>query len=109
MILGKKQLVKFKITLICLILLLFGYLLCQTFNKKEGVIFTKFDNRTFFTKPWDDFCIPTAPSCQQPFLEKPGMIGVFPIGCNCEKTAVSKSPPAIPESCYEIDHSYYYK
>ena len=109
MILAKKQITKLKQTLVCLILLLLGYILCKSFVNKEGVTFTKFDNRTFFTKPWDQFCIPSAPSCQKHFLEKPGMIGVFPIGCNCETTGIAKSPPAIPDSCYDIDHNYYYK
>ena len=109
MILAKKQIVILKITLTCLIILLLGFLICQSFIKREGVVFTKFDNRSFFTRPWDQFCIPTAPTCQKDFLEKAGMIGVFPIGCNCETTGIAKSPPAIPDSCYDIDHSYYYK
>lgn len=100
-----------KMCILCLIIIsLVSYLIFCMINKsREGVTFTKFDNRTFFTRPWDNFCIPTAPTCQKDFLEKKGMLGVFPIGCNCEKTGISKSPPAIPDSCYDIDHSYYYK
>ena len=86
-----------------------GFLAGSKKYKRYERKFTKFDNRTFFTRPWDNFCIPTAPTCQKDFLEKKGMLGVFPIGCNCEKTGISKSPPAIPDSCYDIDHSYYYK
>ena len=64
------------------------------FEKKiqEGIVFTPFDNRTLFTKPWDGFCIPTAPTCQKPSLETPGMIGVFPIGCHCQDTGMATSP-----------------
>lgn len=107
--LGKKEIKNVRYFFMFTILLLLGYLMCKAFTKREGVVFTKFDNRTFFTKPWDNFCIPTSPSCQKPFLEKPGMIGVFPVGCNCESVGLAKSPPGLPESCYETDHSYYYK
>ena len=105
---------KFNNSLLSVICIVFFILICRNlftnYNlSREGVTFTKFDNRTFFTKPWDNFCIPTAPTCQKSFLEKPGMIGVFPIGCHCEKTGIATSPPAIPDTCYDIDHSYYYK
>jgi hypothetical protein len=106
----KLQLNNSMLSIICIVFFLLICVNIFTNNKsREGVTFTKFDNRTFFTRPWDNFCIPTAPTCQKDFLEKPGMIGVFPIGCHCEKTAIATSPPAIPDSCYDIDHSYYYK
>ena len=109
MILGKKQVTNLKITLFSIILLLLGFQFCKSFVYKESIVFTNFDNKTFFTKPWDQFCIPSAPSCQQPFLEKPGMIGLFPIGCHCEATGEAKTPPAIPKSCYESSDSYLFK
>ena len=109
MILGKKQIKNLRYFLMTCILLLLGYLICKTLTRREGVVFTKFDNKTFFTKPWDNFCIPSAPTCQKEFLEKPGMIGVFPVGCNCRGVGLADSPPALPESCYDFDHSYYYK
>jgi len=93
-------------TLLLLVVLYFLY--SNFFSSKEGVIFTPFDNRTLFTKPWNDFCIPTAPSCQPYFLEKPGMIGVFPVGCHCKGVGKAKSPPDIDEKCYEIDHDHFY-
>ena len=109
-----KSMFKFKNSILSIICIIFFILICRNllnnYNlNREGVTFSKFDNRTFFTKPWDNFCIPTAPTCQKEFLEKPGMIGVFPIGCPCENPGIATSPPAIPDSCYDIDHSYYYK
>ena len=100
-----------KISVCMLLSLLFiGGLIFNWFSKstREGVVFTPYDNRTLFTKPWNDFCIPTAPSCQKDFLEKPGMIGVFPIGCGCKGVGQAKSPPAISEDCYDIDHDHFY-
>ena len=100
-----KHLHKFR----CMLLLfMIGFLTYKMFIQREGVTFTRYDNKKFFTKPWDQFCIPTAPTCQKEFLEKPGMIGIFPIGCNCESTGISKSPPGIDRSCY-LDQTYYYK
>ena len=96
----------------CLVvcLLLIGFILFKCFNTstREGVVFTRYDNRKLFTKPWDNFCLPSAPSCQKPFLEKPGMIGVFPVGCWCKGMGQSKSPPAVSEKCHAIDHNYFY-
>lgn len=109
MILAKKQIKILRLALACIILIMLGVTFCRTFVKREGVVFTKFDNRTFFTKPWDNFCISSSPSCQKDFLEKPSMIGIFPVGCHCKNTGQAKSPPAIPDSCYDIDHNYYYK
>mgnify|MGYP001488529546 CR=1 FL=1 len=113
MSLGKREF-KLKNSLLYVICIIFFILICRNLftnynSSREGVTFTKFDNRTFFTKPWDNFCIPTAPTCQKPFLETPSMIGVYPIGCHCEKPGIAISPPAIPDSCYDIDHNYYYK
>jgi len=91
-------------------LLLIGIVVFNWLAKptREGVVFTPYDNRKLFTKPWNDFCIPTAPSCQKNFLEKPGMIGIFPIGCGCKGVGQAKSPPAINDDCYDIDHDHFY-
>ena len=78
-------------------------------STKEGITFTPFDNRTFFTRPWDNFCITTPPSCQKPFLQKPGMIGEFPAGCHCKEIGIATSPPSIENNCYELDYNYFYK
>lgn len=93
-----------------LIPLLLGLVIFYFFytTTREGVVFTPYDNRTLFTKPWNEFCIPSAPSCQKPFLEKPGMIGVFPIGCGCKGVGQAKSPPEISDDCYDIDHNQFY-
>lgn len=109
MILAKKQIKILRLALTCIILIMLGFTFCKSIVRREGVVFTKFDNRTFFTKPWDNFCLPSSPSCQKDFLEKPGMIGIYPVGCHCENTGIANSPPAIPDSCYDIDHNYYYK
>ncbi len=97
---------------VCLLLslLFMGFIALNWLTKpmREGVVFTPYDNRTLFTKPWNDFCIPTAPSCQKNFLEKPGMIGVFPVGCWCKGIGQAKSPPAISDDCYDIDHDHFY-
>ena len=108
MILGKNQIKIVRMLLLSLIFLLLGIIFCKSFILREGVIFTNFDKKTFFTKPWDQFCIQTPASCQKDFLEKPGMIGNFPIGCNCESTGMSKTPPSIDRSCYN-DNNYYFK
>ena len=104
---------KFNLNFQCKLLLFFLLLLLiiyipQFFNSsiKEGVVFTPYNNRTFFTHPWDDFCIPDAPSCQKPFLEKPGMIGIYPIGCNCKGIGKSMSPPAIEPNCLPLDYDH---
>ncbi len=91
-------------------LLILGLILFYFYydTTREGVVFTPYDNRTFFTKPWNEFCIPSAPSCQKDFLEKPGMIGVFPIGCGCDGMGQAKSPPGISDDCYDIDHNQFY-
>tara|TARA_Y100000591_G_C21845193_1_gene708288 strand:- start:3179 stop:3499 length:321 start_codon:yes stop_codon:yes gene_type:complete len=94
-------------------ILLFALIILFLFNffnvKREGVTFSNYDNKKYFTKPWDNFCIPSAPSCQKDFLERPGMIGEFPIGCNCMDIGISKVPPAIPESCYDDQYKLYFK
>ena len=103
---SKKISVCMLLSLLVIGFILFSWLYNPT---REGVVFTPYDNRKLFTKPWNDFCIPTAPSCQKPFLEKPGMIGVFPIGCGCKGIGQAKSPPAISDNCYDIDHDHFYE
>tara|TARA_E500000178_G_C16530833_1_gene534366 strand:+ start:57 stop:386 length:330 start_codon:yes stop_codon:yes gene_type:complete len=98
--------------LCCFILLILTFLaleICKSLKKKEGIVFTDFDNEKFFTKPWNEFCMFQPPSCRKDFLEKPGMIGVFPIGCNCQGVGEATNPPGLPENCYQKEAEYLYK
>ena len=69
------------------------------FNIKEGVTFTPYDNSKLLTRPWDEFCVQTPPSCQKDrsFLlvdREP------PIGCWCrDKKSVLDNP-----SCTDIHY-----
>ncbi len=69
-----------------LIVLLIVCLLKSFLNKpvREGVVFTPYDNRKLFTKPWAEFCVPPPASCDKNPPEGPAMIGSPPIGCHCK-------------------------
>ena len=72
------------------------------FKIKEGVTFTPYDNSKLITKPWDEFCLQTMPSCEnnKSFLlvdRNP------PIGCWCrDKKSVLDNP-----SCTDINYNYF--
>ena len=97
-----------KIVRILIIILLLILFFSFSNKYKEGVIFTRYDNKKYFTKPWNNFCIPTAPELSTGFFRKTGMIGEYPIGCNCKDIGVSKVPPAIPDSCYNEEYQLYF-
>ena len=86
------------------------YLLYNLFQTplQEGVVFTPYDNSKLFTKPWDKFCIPFPPSCQKNLLQGPAVQGSPHIGCNCTGINEAVSPPAIPDSCYNISYDHFY-
>ena len=86
------------------------YLLYNLFypSLQEGIVLTPYDNSKLFTKPWDKFCIPFPPSCQKNLLQGPAEQGSPHIGCNCTAINEAVSPPAIPNSCYNINYDHFY-
>ena len=95
------------VSLVAFIIL--GLELSNFFKSKEGMKLTDYDKEKFFTKPWNKFCMFEPPSCRKDFLEKPGMIGVFPIGCQCQEIGEATVPPGLPSKCYEKEPEYLYK
>lgn len=89
------------------LLLILGYFLLKNFFKiKEGVVFTNYDNyMTFNSKPWDAFCIPNSPSCENnmyaPKTFGRTQPGAAEPGCHCKKTGVS----TLTRSCTDIDYN----
>lgn len=83
--------------LICFLLIIL--LNITTFKIKEGVTFTNYDNSKLITRPWDEFCIQTPPSCQndKSFL----LVDRQPqIGCLCrDKKSVLDTP-----KCTDINY-----
>ena len=73
---------------------------------REGVVFTPYDNRKLFTKPWDKFCISPPSSCDQNLVQRNPAIGVSPIGCNCK--GVGDAGDLDPK-CDGTNHLYFYK
>ena len=96
--------------ILCLVVFLILVVeLCKFFRSKEGLNLTEYDKEKFFTRPWNKFCMFEPPSCRKYFLEKPGMIGVFPIGCHCQAIGEATVPPGLPSKCYEEEPEYLYK
>ena len=82
------------------------------FNKalKEGVTFTHFDNTTFFTQPWDEFCVMPPPIWDGTnFMEKPSVIGLEPVGNWCKNVGVANSPPAVSPECLQLSNNHLYE
>lgn len=53
---------------------------------QEGVVFTPYDNRMLFTKPWDQFCVNQPPSCSNnPLIRSIAGGGDQEIGCWCDR------------------------
>ena len=76
----------FNCIILIIVILTFIYIINSYFNKslKEGVVFTPYDNKKLFTKPWDRFCINPPPSCNKNFFNGSELSGIPMIGCNCE-------------------------
>ena len=74
---------------------------------REGVTFTHFDNSTFFTKPWDEFCVNPPPSSNNNnFMEKPAVLGLDPVGNWCKNYGEALSPPSISAECFQISNDH---
>ena len=96
--------------LILLLIIGLGYFIYKSiFKLKEGVTFTNYDNyHTFNTKPWDAFCIPNSPSCENNPMYSPKTNGITlpgaaEPGCHCKKSGVS----TLTRSCTYIDYNPY--
>jgi|TARA_Y100000389_G_scaffold44237_1_gene38936 hypothetical protein len=91
------------------ILVLGFFIYKNSFKIKEGVTFTNYDNyHTFNMKPWDNFCIPNSPSCENNPMYAPKtngvtMPGAAEPGCHCKKTGHS----TLTRSCTDIDYNPY--
>jgi len=92
---------------IFLIIVLGYFLYTSFFSVKEGVTFTNYDNyHTFNKKPWDDFCIPNSPSCENDPINAPKtngttLPGAAEPGCHCKKTGQS----TLTRNCTDIDYN----
>ena len=77
---------------------------------KEGVTFRHFDNSTFFTRPWDEFCVMPPPSWDgTKLMEKPAIIGIDPVGNWCKNAGEANSPPAVSPDCLKISNNHLYE
>ena len=87
------------------LVMLFATIIYQR-DLREGVTFTNYDNyHTFNMKPWDAFCIPNSPSCENnmyaPSTHGQTLPGAALPGCHCKKTGES----TLTKSCTDIDYN----
>lgn len=86
---------------IFILVALFASLYYYFFNPlREGVVFTPYDNATWFNKPWDKFCIQTPPSCQRDNEYAKQVNGNPTIGCWCND---EQKAPDLDNDCTDLD------
>ena len=90
---------KFNILIIIGILLLATYFFFKM-PLREGVVFTPYDNSTWFVKPWDNFCIQTPPSCKKENINYLEVEGNPQIGCWCND---KQKAPVLDNNCTDLE------
>ena len=92
--------------LFSLLILGIAYLIKCTFNKsiREGIVFTPYDNKMLFTKPWSQFCVPPPPSCNKN-LPNAAVVGSPQIGCNCKGVGDAGN---LDPKCDGTNHLYFF-
>ena len=93
--------------LFSLIILGLVYLTKYLLNKpiREGIVFTPYDNKKLFTKPWAEFCVPPPPSCDKNLPQGPAMVGSPQIGCNCKGVGDAGN---LDPKCDGTNHLYFF-
>ena len=96
----------------CVVGILLAYLLYEIymqyfrFNTREGVVFTPYDNRKLFTRPWNQFCLVSPAACNPnpqvapatgfSHMNRPGTTQV---GCWCNADGTA---PELETPCYDM-------
>tara|TARA_Y100000389_G_scaffold192924_1_gene221110 strand:+ start:7007 stop:7312 length:306 start_codon:yes stop_codon:yes gene_type:complete len=87
------------------IFIFFGYTLLCKKPLQEGIIFTPYDNKKLFTKPWSQFCISPPPSCNKNLPQRAGLLGNPAIGCNCKNFGDAGN---LDPNCDGTNHLYFF-